>query len=114
MLVIYFLRVYLVQLIYPGFDAMLPLFKWQLLGDFIRLGSLVLMHQFLAKKLVKSFVFSEIISLGLFYLLAHYFVRQFGVEGVVIAHFIRYIVYFIVVLYLVLRYFKLQKKTDLE
>ena len=109
MLAVYFLRSYFVDFIYPGFDGMLPLFKWQLLGDFVRLASLVLMHQFLAKKLVRSFIFSEIISLGLFYLLAHYLVIQYGVEGVVIGHFIRYIVYFAVVLFLVVRYFNKQK-----
>lgn len=106
MLVVYFLREYFVMLIYPGFDAMLPLFKWQLLGDFVRLASLVLMHQFLAKKLVRSFVFSEVVSLGLFFLLAHYLVEQYGVEGVTIAHFIRYIIYFAVVFFLIIRYFK--------
>jgi PST family polysaccharide transporter len=112
MLLVYFLRSYFVQFIYPGFDEMLPLFKWQLLGDFIRLASLVLMHQFLAKKLVRSFIFSEIISLGLFYLLAHYLVKIYGVEGVVIGHFIRYIVYFIVVFVLVIRYFHKNKTTS--
>lgn len=112
MLLVYFLRSYFVDFIYPGFDGMLPLFKWQLLGDFIRLASLVLMHQFLAKKLVRSFIFSEIVSLGLFYLLAHYLVLQYGVEGVVIGHFIRYIVYFAVVLFLVVRYFNKQKATS--
>lgn len=114
MLAVYFLRSYFVQLIYPGFDAMLPLFKWQLLGDFIRLASLVLMHQFLAKKLVRSFIFSEIISLGMFYMLAHYLVQQYGVEGVVMGHFIRYIVYFAVVFFLVIRYFNKKKITSEE
>lgn len=114
MLAVYFLRAYFVQLIYPGFDAMLPLFKWQLLGDFIRLASLVLMHQFLAKKLVRSFIFSEIISLGMFYMLAHYLVQQYGVEGVVMGHFIRYIVYFAVVFFLVIRYFNKKKITSEE
>ena len=112
MLAVYFLRSYFVDFIYPGFDGMLPLFKWQLLGDFIRLASLVLIHQFLAKKLVRSFIFSEIVSLGLFYLLAHYLVQQYGVEGVVIGHFVRYIVYFVVVLFLVVRYFNKQKATS--
>ena len=112
MLAVYFLRSYFVDFIYPGFDGMLPLFKWQLLGDFIRLASLVLIHQFLAKKLVRSFIFSEIVSLGLFYLLAHYLVQQYGVEGVVIGHFVRYIVYFVVVLFLVARYFNKQKATS--
>jgi O-antigen/teichoic acid export membrane protein len=112
MLAVYFLREYIVMLIYPGFDDMLPLFKWQLLGDFVRLASLVLMHQFLAKKLVKSFIFSEVVSLSLFYILAHYLVEQYGIEGVTMAHFIRYIIYFAVVFFLIMHYFKKQRTTS--
>ena len=106
MLLIYFLRDYVIQIIYPDFLAMGPLFKWQLLGDFVRLAALVLGYQFLAKKMVRNFIFSELISLGLFYGFSYYLTGIYGVEGVVMAHFLRYIVYFIVVLYLVFRYFR--------
>lgn len=109
MLLIYFLRDYVIQIIYPDFDAMSPLFKWQLMGDFVRLAALVLGYQFLAKKMVRNFIFSEILSLGLFYGFSYYFAGIYGVEGVVMAHFLRYIVYFFVVLYLVFRYFRKQQ-----
>lgn len=112
MVLIYLFRDLVIQLIYPDFMEMSPLFKWQLMGDFIRLAALVLMSQFLAKKLVRSFIFSEIISLGLFYFLARYLVDIFGIEGVVMAHFARYIVYFFVVFYLVFRYFDKKKPID--
>ncbi|HLW32624.1 MAG TPA: O-antigen translocase [Aequorivita sp.] len=111
MLLIYFLREYVILIIYPDFHGMSPLFKWQLMGDFVRLASLVLGYQFLAKKMVKNFIFSEIVSLGLFYFFAYFLTDIYGVEGVVIAHFLRYVVYFFVVLFLVLRYFKKQQKT---
>ncbi|MFT7073062.1 O-antigen translocase [Patiriisocius sp. Uisw_017] len=111
MLLVFFGKTIIVTLLYPGLDEMLPLFKWQLLGDFIRLASLVLAHQFLAKKMVRNFIFSELLSLALFYGLANYFVIEYGVEGVVIGHFIRYIIYFVVVLFLVWRYFR-NKKTQ--
>lgn len=106
MILIYFLRNYIIDYVYPNFFGMEPLFKWQLLGDFLRLASLVLAHQFLAKKMVRSFIFSEFLSLGLFYGLAHYLTGIYGVEGVVIAHFLRYIIYLIVVYLLVTRYFR--------
>jgi len=112
MLLIYFLRAYVIQIIYPDFDAMAPLFKWQLLGDFIRLAALVLGYQFLAKKMVRNFIFSEILSLGLFYVFSYYLAGIYGIEGVVMAHFFRYIVYFFVVLFLVFRYFKKQRVTS--
>ncbi len=106
MLLIYFLRNYVIQLIYPDFIAMGPLFKWQLLGDFVQLAAVVLGYQFLAKKMVRNFIFSELISLGLFFGFSYYLVGIYGIEGVVMAHFLRYVVYFIVVLYLVFRYFR--------
>jgi len=105
MLLIYFLRHFIIDLIFPGFDGMAPLFKWQLMGDFIRLASIILATQFLAKKMVRNFIFSEVISTILFFGLSYYLVPIYGVEGVVIAHFIRYIIYFIVVLLLLQRAF---------
>jgi len=109
MLLVYFLRDFVILIVYPDFTGMSPLFKWQLLGDYIRLASLILMHQFLAKKLVRSFIFSELLSIGIFYILANYLTSTYGVEGVVMGHFIRYVIYFFIVFYLVLRYFKKQK-----
>lgn len=106
MIIVYFFRNYIIEFVYPNFFGMEPLFKWQLMGDFLRLASLVLAHQFLAKKMVRSFIFSEFLSLGLFYGLAHYLTGIYGVEGVVIAHFLRYIIYLIVVYLLVARYFR--------
>ena len=104
MIMVYFLRYFLIDLIFPGFDAMAPLFKWQLIGDFIRLIGMVLSYYFISKKLVYYFIFTEILSVGLFYIFAHYFIDLYGVEGVVIGHLIRYIVYLFVVLILVYYY----------
>lgn len=110
MLLLYFMRDWVVALIFPGFDGVADLFKWQLIGDFIKLASLVLSYQFLAKRLFKYFIFTEILSLVIFYLLANYFVNIFGVEGVVIADAVRYLIYFVVVAICVAHYFKQQKK----
>ncbi len=110
MILIFVFRDFVIELIYPGFTEMAPLFKWQLLGDFVRLGALVLIHQFLAKKLVRNFIFTEIVSLALFYGFANYLVIDYGVEGVVMAHFIRYILLFFIVLFLVFSYYNNLKK----
>ncbi|MGJ8550864.1 O-antigen translocase [Winogradskyella wichelsiae] len=109
MILVYFLRNFIIQIIYPDFSGMEPLFKWQLLGDFIRLGALVLSHQFLAKRLVKSFVITEIVSLGLFFVLSKIFIQYYGTEGVVIAHFVRYIIYFIMVAFVIRGYYSSNK-----
>ncbi len=105
MILVYVLRNFIIEIIYPDFTGMEPLFKWQLLGDFVRLCSLVLAHQFLAKRLVKSFVITEVISLGLFFVLSKVFIQQFGTEGIVIAHFVRYVIYFVIVVFVIQFYF---------
>jgi len=110
MILVYFLREYVIMIIYPDFTGMAPLFKWQLLGDFVRLASLVLANQFLAKRLVRSFIFTELLSLALFYGFAYYFVDIYGIEGITIAHFVRYVIYFGIVFALVMFNFK-RKKT---
>ena len=105
MLLIYLCRDFVVQLIYPDFNGMTPLFKWQLLGDFVRLAAVVVAHQFLAKKMIKSFIASEILSTILLFVLSLILIPIYGTEGVVIAHFLRYIIYFGFVLLLIQRYF---------
>jgi PST family polysaccharide transporter len=110
MLLIYFFRNVIIELIYPGQFEMAALFKWQLMGDFVRLASLVLAHQFLAKKMVANFIFTEVLSLVVFYTLAYLLSNTYGVEGVVMAHFIRCLITFVVIVFLVYRYFKKQAR----
>lgn len=112
MLLVYFLRHLIIKLIYPDFLGMEPLFKWQLLGDFIRLSALVIAHQFLAKRMVKSFIITEIISLSLFFILSKIFIQHYGTEGVVMAHLVRYIIYFVIVILVVRLYFKNSSSED--
>ncbi|WP_290699552.1 O-antigen translocase [Lacinutrix sp.] len=109
MILVYLFRNIIVDIIYPDFKYMEPLFKWQLLGDFVKLASLVVAHQFLAKKMLISFVVTEIISLALFYGLSMFFVNEYGTEGITMAHFYRYIIYFFMVLIIILYSFKNKK-----
>ena len=106
MILVYVLRHLIIDIIYPDFKGMEPLFKWQLLGDFIRLCALVLAHQFLAKRLVRSFIITEIISLVLFYVLTLIFIQYYQTEGVVIAHLVRYIIYFMIVVFVLWVYYQ--------
>ncbi|RKE98112.1 PST family polysaccharide transporter [Ichthyenterobacterium magnum] len=109
MILIYVFRELVIEIIYPNFIGMEPLFKWQLLGDFVRLAALVMSHQFLAKKMLISFIITELISLGLFYFLSKYYVDLYGVQGVVMAHFYRYIIYFVIVAFAIWNYFRIKK-----
>lgn len=109
MVLVYIFRNFIISIIYPDFEGMERLFKWQLIGDFFRLLSLIVAHQFLAKRLVKSFIVTELISLILFYFLSNYLILFYETEGIVMAHFIRYVVYFILVIIVVKANFKTNK-----
>lgn len=98
MLLIFFTREWVILIAKSKeFLGMKPLFKWQLLGDFVKIASVIIAHQFLAKKMVKQFIITELMSLVLFYVFSIYFIDVLGAEGIVLAHFLRYILYFIIV-----------------
>ena len=101
MIAIYFTREWVILIAKSKeFLGMMPLFKWQLLGDFVKIMSIVIAHQFLAKRMVVQFIVSELISLALFYGFANYFLKTLGAEGVVLAHFLRYVLYFMIVVFM--------------
>lgn len=101
LLIIYFFREIAIELLFTkAFLSMSVLFKWQLLGDFVKLIALVLSYQFLAKRQIGYFVFTELLSIVMFYVFSNYFINTYGTEGVVMAHFVRYILYLLVVVYI--------------
>jgi len=101
MLLVYFSRNILIQVIYTKeFLGMASLFKWQLLGDFVKFVAIVLSYQFLANKQIKYFVVTELLSLFLYYIFGRYFINDFGSEGIVMAYFFRYAIYLVVVFYI--------------
>jgi PST family polysaccharide transporter len=106
MLGIYIFRATIIDLIYPKFTGMSVLFKWQLIGDFVRLIAMILAYQFLAKKLVTTFIVTELISLVCFYGFSMALIPYYNTEGVVLAHFLRYVVYLFTVLIGLYLYFK--------
>ena len=100
MLLIFVLKDWVIDLTHgEDFLAMKPLFKWQLLGDFIKIASIIIAHQFYAKKMVKQFIVTELISLVLFYGLSSYFISSMGAEGIVLAHLLRYLICFPLVVF---------------
>ena len=105
MLLVYLMRHFIIELVFPTFGPMESLFKWQLFGDFIKLMAMIIAHQFLAKRMVTFFIVTELISLFLFYGLSQYFISDYGAEGVVLAHFIRYIIYLLLVVFLLRDHF---------
>ena len=105
MMLIYFLKDWVIGITHgEEFLAMRPLFKWQLLGDFVKVASIIMAHQFFAKKMVKEFVITELFSLVLFYSLSTFFIKEMGAEGIVLAHFIRSIISFLIIIFLLRKY----------
>lgn len=98
---IYFFRVFIIQLLFTDdFLPMQHLFKWQLLGDLVKIVSVVIAYQFIAKKMWKIYILTEAVSCIILYIFGVYFVKKMGVEGIVFAHFLRYIMYLIFVILL--------------
>lgn len=97
LLVIYVLRKFIIRLLFKEeFMPMEELFLWQLLGDFLKVGSLILGFQFFAKKLTRAFIISEIISLIILYFSSMYFIELFGARGAVMGHAATYFLYWAV------------------
>jgi O-antigen/teichoic acid export membrane protein len=106
LLVLFFIRKYVIQILFTSdFEPVSDLFFWQLAGDFFKAASLILGYQLLAKKMTKVFILTEIISLLTLYFLSVYLVKIYGIEGVVMAHAIDYAAYFVILLVYFRRYF---------
>ena len=113
MLVVFIFREFIIKALYTSeFLEMSSLFKWQLLGDLIKFVAIVLSYQFIAKKQIGYFIFTEVLSVLMFYGFSVYFIDIYGTDGVVIAHLVRYILFFFVVLF-ILRHNFIGKKRAL-
>ncbi|WP_379952646.1 O-antigen translocase [Dokdonia sp. R78006] len=101
LVVIYLLRDFIVGLIFTeDFVPMTHLFKWQLLGDFFKVASIVIGYQIIAKNNLKLFLITEIISLGVIYCSGIYLVRKFGYEGASMGHCFSYFIHLLVLLFI--------------
>jgi PST family polysaccharide transporter len=95
LLLIFILRPLVVSIFLTDeFELVEELFGWQLLGDFVKILSMVLVYWFLAKRKVAHFVISELILAALLYFSSIYFIDRFGVHGAPMAHFVTYMLYF--------------------
>jgi PST family polysaccharide transporter len=101
MIGVFLLRQVIIRTLYTSeFLEMSVLFKWQLIGDFIRFIGLVISYQFIAKRQVSNYIFTELLYIALFYGFSLYLIDVYNTEGVVIAHTIRSIIYLLVVFYM--------------
>lgn len=99
LLVIYLLRPFIIAIFLTDeFARVEELFGWQLLGDLVKVLALVIAYQFIAKKMFVHFIITELFLVFMLYTTSVYFVDLYGVKGANIAHFVSYVLYYIVIL----------------
>ena len=100
LVLIYFLRKFVIQvLLTKEFELVSDLFLWQLLGDFFRALALILGIRFYAKKMMKDYFVTEIISFTVLFSSSYLLIPKFGSEGAVMAYAVTYVLYFVVLLF---------------
>lgn len=97
---IYFFRFPLIKILFTNdFLPVVSLFFWQIIGDILKVTSLVLGYNFFAKRLTKAFILSEILSLLSLYLLSIYLIKIFDLQGIIIAQAIDNFLYLIILMF---------------
>ena len=103
-LAIYLLRDFIIRVLFTAdFMPMESLFAWQMVGDTLKIGSWILSYLMLGKAMMKLFIVSEILFASIFYVLTVAFTKIIGLEGVVLAHAVNYLVYWIVMAIFIVR-----------
>ncbi|MEZ4791906.1 MAG: O-antigen translocase [Gelidibacter sp.] len=101
LLLIYLLRSFIVPLVFSeAFRPTESLFAWQLMGDFVKVISIVIAYQFIAKRMFWHFIIIEVFLVFMLYLTSVYLIDVYGVQGAVIGHFVSYVLFYGVVLLL--------------
>ncbi len=88
------------------FIPMLELFKWQLVGDVVKIASWLLGMLMLAKAMTKIFIVTEILFSLSFMVLSVLFIDNFGLIGVTYAFSLNYFIYLIVMIFIFRREFR--------
>ena len=97
--IIYLSRSILVNLLFTEeFRPIEDLFGYQILGDFIRVMSMVIAYQFLAKKMFAHFIIVEVFLFVIMYVSSIYLIDVFGLRGAVMGHCLSYFMHFGIIL----------------
>jgi PST family polysaccharide transporter len=93
-LLIFLLKEYIILIAFNDkFMPMIELFKWQLIGDVIKIASWLLGMLMLAKAMTKVFIITEILFSINFILLSIFFINHFGLVGITYAYSLNYLLY---------------------
>ena len=95
-LIIWLLKDLVIHLLFtPEFLPMKPLFTFQLLGDFFKIGSWLLAYLMIAKAMTKTFISTEIIFAASYVALSYYFMNHYGIIGTTYSFCINYGLYWL-------------------
>lgn len=98
---IWLFKGFIIQVLFtPEFLPMKPLFTYQLLGDFFKIGSWLLSYLMLAKALTKTFIVTEVTFAFSYVALSYFFMNQYGIIGATYAFCINYALYWILMIVL--------------
>jgi len=99
LLVIYLSRSLLITVVFTEeFRPVEDLFGYQILGDFMRVLSMVIAYQFLAKKMFAHFIILEVFLFVIMYVSSIYLIDVFGLQGAVMGHCLSYFMHFAIIL----------------
>lgn len=97
----YCMKGFIVNILFTeDFYPMLILFKWQLIGDVIKIISWLVSYLMIAKKMTRKFISTEILFSLIFVTLTVYFVDIYGLVGVTYAYATNYLLYLVVVFFM--------------
>lgn len=95
-LLIWLLRNLIIHLLFtPAFLPMKPLFTYQLLGDFFKIGSWLLGYLMIAKAMTRNFIVTEIVFAASYVALSYFFMNRYGIIGATYSFCINYAVHWI-------------------
>ncbi|TMP79132.1 O-antigen translocase [Pseudoalteromonas sp. S983] len=86
------------------FLPMKELFKYQLIGDFLKVGSWVLGYIFVGKAIIKTFITMEVVFSLLYYSMNYFLIRALGLDGAAISYALTYLFYWLAVYTLLKKY----------
>jgi len=95
-LLIWLFKDMIIQILFtPTFLPMKPLFTFQLLGDFFKIGSWLLAFLMIAKAMTKTYITTEIIFAASYVAFSYYFMNHYGIIGATYSFCLNYFLYWI-------------------
>ncbi len=104
---VWFFRGLIVQVLFtPAFEPMMPLFKFQLLGDFFKIGSWLIGFIMVSKAMIKNFIITEIFFGFTYVAWCFFFISRYGIMGATYGFCLNYFIYWVTVFFIIKKYIR--------